>query len=759
MKTLKIFLLSLTLLFSINTFAQTKEYTALLNKALNALYADLPNNCKNLYGNEDALYKGSFQSKITLPNSIENNFSTTNEYSIEFTSYTIAGDDKEKATTAYNNICKAVKACVINYKAKNYKLLIVETKIGKYPSITYKLENGPVEINEITISVFMHDVSNFEKKYRYRIGVGFYGETDKEELEKIDGCESGNCQNGKGIYKFTNGDMYEGDFKDGYADGEGKYTEKDGTVYTGSLKKGKWDGFGTTVFADGSNYTGNYVNDNREGKGTYTYANGDIIIGNFENGLAKGKGIIKYSNGNKYEGEFYDGYPDGQGKYTEKNGTVYTGGLKKGLWDGFGTTIFSNGNVYKGNYVNDKMEGKGTHTYANGNIFIGNYLNNKAEGKGTTTYANGDILEANYINGKIINGKYLYKNGNYYEGEFKNGKFEGQGKFYDKAANTTKEGIYEDNKFIKENIISNQIALKVEGCISGDCKNGKGNIKFSNGELYEGDFKNGKPEGQGKYTFNTGTIYNGSFKNGKCDGFGKMKYDTGETFEGDYDNGSIKKGLYTLTNGDFYNGEWKNNNYNGQGKLYTKATNTIDKGIFKDGVLMKETKSPNEKAVSEIAIPSKEYSNLLGKAINSLYADMPNNCKSLYGNQIENSKYTHQSKILFPNSIKNTIAGYDDFPLIFESNVTAGNDNEIAKQKQSEISKVILATIINYKNKNYTIKYLAAESREGIKPHYVYNLENGPNELEGVKIYLKLMSNPNDSKPYKFFIAMGVYKK
>jgi hypothetical protein len=488
MKTIKIFLLSLALLFSINTIAQTKEYTALLNKALNTLYADLPNNCKNLYGNEDEIYKGNYQSKIILPNSIENKFCTTNEYPIEFTSYTIAGDDKEKATTTYNNICKAVKASIINYKSKNYKLLIVETKIGQYPSITYKLENGPDEINEITISVFMHDVSSFEKKYKYRIGVGVYGEIDEEALEKIDGCESGNCQNGKGIYKFTNGDMYEGDFKVGKSEGQGVLKFKSGAIYTGSFKDGSFNGFGNLEYPD-------------VGYGA------SIYIGNFVNG--------------------------------EKNGT----------------------------------------------------------------------------------------------------------------------------------------------------------------------------------------------------------------------------GKYTESNGDYSEGEWKNNKLNGQGKMYFKSSNTVIEGIFKDDELVKEKILNSQKVVSEIAISSKEYSNLLGKAINSLYADMANNCKSLFGNPIENHRYSHQCKINIPNSIKNIIASYENFPVLFESNVSAGNDNEAAKQKYNEISKAILSTRINYKNKNYIIKYLAAESREGIKPHYFYALENGPIELENVKIYLKLMSNPDESKPYKFIIGLGVYKQ
>jgi hypothetical protein len=74
MKNFKIILLSITILFCGNSFAQTKEYTALLGKALNSIYADLPNNCKNLCGKESEQFKNSFESKVSFPNSTKNQF-------------------------------------------------------------------------------------------------------------------------------------------------------------------------------------------------------------------------------------------------------------------------------------------------------------------------------------------------------------------------------------------------------------------------------------------------------------------------------------------------------------------------------------------------------------------------------------------------------------------------------------------------------------------------------------------------------------
>ena len=50
------------------------------------------------------------------------------------------------------------------------------------------------------------------------------------------GCVRGDCINGVGVYVDTNGDEYEGSFKEGKPHGEGKMTLPDGTIYEGKWK-------------------------------------------------------------------------------------------------------------------------------------------------------------------------------------------------------------------------------------------------------------------------------------------------------------------------------------------------------------------------------------------------------------------------------------------------------------------------------------------------------------------------------------------
>jgi hypothetical protein len=112
----------------------------------------------------------------------------------------------------------------------------------------------------------------------------------------------GNCRNGKGVYTFKDGEVYNGTFKDGQFDGKGTYTYKSGAKYVGEFVAGK-----------------------RHGQGTYTYPTGDIYTGDFVNGVPEGKGVYTFATGDRYEGEFKNGERNGQGVYIFASGTRQTG--------------------------------------------------------------------------------------------------------------------------------------------------------------------------------------------------------------------------------------------------------------------------------------------------------------------------------------------------------------------------------------------------------------------------------------------------
>ena len=64
--------------------------------------------------------------------------------------------------------------------------------------------------------------------------------------------------NGKGLYVYTGGNKYEGEFKDGEQDGQGTFTLSDGTKFVGEWKDNKpWN---VTIYDKDGNILGKYVN-------------------------------------------------------------------------------------------------------------------------------------------------------------------------------------------------------------------------------------------------------------------------------------------------------------------------------------------------------------------------------------------------------------------------------------------------------------------------------------------------------------------
>jgi uncharacterized protein (TIGR02145 family) len=100
----------------------------------------------------------------------------------------------------------------------------------------------------------------------------------------FDQCISGNCENGYGTYKYSNGN-----------------------TYTGNWMNGVRHGLGSLTFANGDCLSGEWVNNKMTGKGTYLWLGGYYYTGEWQNGQMTGLGYMIYSNGAKREGNFVNG--------------------------------------------------------------------------------------------------------------------------------------------------------------------------------------------------------------------------------------------------------------------------------------------------------------------------------------------------------------------------------------------------------------------------------------------------------------------
>lgn len=121
------------------------------------------------------------------------------------------------------------------------------------------------------------------------------------------GCMEGNCADGFGKYVYTNGYIYEGNWKEGLRCGPGILNTPDDEKYDGMWENDAFHGQGTYIWNTGSKYTGEWKNGVRDGYGIYFYPNGDKYTGYFKNNQFHGKGKYTWADGTSQEGIYENG--------------------------------------------------------------------------------------------------------------------------------------------------------------------------------------------------------------------------------------------------------------------------------------------------------------------------------------------------------------------------------------------------------------------------------------------------------------------
>lgn len=115
---------------------------------------------------------------------------------------------------------------------------------------------------------------NFESE-KLREGSGEMKSTMKTKVyvdrSKYKGEFLNSKRHGTGIYYYTNGDIYGGQWKDDVFEGYGFYIFASGERYEGELKHGKKHGKGKYHYINGGVYEGSWAFDNKNGHGVYHY--------------------------------------------------------------------------------------------------------------------------------------------------------------------------------------------------------------------------------------------------------------------------------------------------------------------------------------------------------------------------------------------------------------------------------------------------------------------------------------------------------
>ncbi|KAI3442911.1 uncharacterized protein J3R85_000623 [Psidium guajava] len=182
---------------------------------------------------------------------------------------------------------------------------------------------------------------------------------------------------------LPNGESYSGSLLGNAPEGFGKYVWSDGCLYEGDWRRGMRHGNGRISWPSGAVYEGEFSGGYKHGEGTYIGVDKMTYKGRWRLNLKHGLGYQVYPNGDVFEGSWIQGMAEGPGKYSWANGNVYFGNMKGGKMSGKGTLTWVNGDSFEGSWLNGMMHGFGVYTWNDGGCYVGMWTRGLKDGKGS----------------------------------------------------------------------------------------------------------------------------------------------------------------------------------------------------------------------------------------------------------------------------------------------------------------------------------------------------------------------------------------
>ena len=262
-------------------------------------------------------------------------------------------------------------------------------------------------------------------------------------------CQSGNCQNGTGICRYSSVSSYSGQFLNGQRNGKGKMTLQNGNVYEGQFVKGTMQGQGNITYNNGDRYVGVWANDQPNGQGKYFFKTRERYEGRMVNGEFDGQGIMYYNDGAYYTGSWKSNRKNGSGKIVTPDGKITTGNWNMGKAVSTTTATASTapttapgrptGTTVKPTASKPSStkpdvtglrncgsiycrSGQGYYDYPDGSRWIGEFKDGYPNGRGVCHYANGDRYEGEWAsNAPYGEGVMYFASGRVYGAVWMNG--------------------------------------------------------------------------------------------------------------------------------------------------------------------------------------------------------------------------------------------------------------------------------------------------------------------------------------------------
>ena len=242
------------------------------------------------------------------------------------------------------------------------------------------------------------------------------------------------------------------------------------------------------------------------------------------------------------------------------------------LW-GYGVLekiVSGHTNTYDGNWFEGEMQGKGKIiNNSEGYTFEGFFVRGMKYGRGIQTFANGKVVRGMWKHDVYIpeEGFPIKQVEEIYTGKRNaSGQKSGKGelRFTDGSIYT---GQFYDNKMHGHGLFIKNEFIKYDGNFKFDKFNGNGIYHFDGG-VYIGNFMNGIFAGTGKEYSANGDISIGQFSGNQLIE-GKVYYASGEEYEGTLNNNELRRGKLKRNDGIIFEGDF----IDGQYKLGKKKNN------------------------------------------------------------------------------------------------------------------------------------------------------------------------------------------
>tara|TARA_B110000259_G_scaffold159519_1_gene182568 strand:- start:324 stop:2201 length:1878 start_codon:yes stop_codon:yes gene_type:complete len=338
--------------------------------------------------------------------------------------------------------------------------------------------------------------------------------------------------------------------------GYGEYRTPDGYIYEGEWSDGDYNGYGKQIWPAGGSYEGYFVSDTRSGKGVYSNEDGRKFNGTWANGTLV-KGIKIFSDKTKQEGSWSTNGNQILVDYTDENGvTKKIGFLDGSNGEGFGIFTYWDGSTLKGVFSKggiSKQKGLlagefGTINRRNSNgkrrkrkeyktfvtDFIPKQLHSQLEITIPETHSftgyGGSISP--YDVGRALTFLDRHKNENIY-----NNDLTGSVKIYS-GRGTLEDGNYSSAEWLTKNYGGYSYV--------GELLLGFAEFKWVEGHFYEGFFLSGSRSkaGYGEIIYSSNDereSYKGMWWDDKKNGYGIMKYKDGRIEKGVFKNNVFVK--------------------------------------------------------------------------------------------------------------------------------------------------------------------------------------------------------------------------